>query len=168
MAKKILAFTITISALFLFVNIGNYAKASSSENDTIEEGTVIATFDLNSPEKQEFEVTTSNNETVIVGLEKVSDPLTRASNGSYKAYWYSGIANTHFYFDVSSNTITKAYDGWYAFIGGSVKSADLRLDSSKQATYYFDFGTPIWDFGGWNGWLRAKINSNNELEYSIK
>lgn len=171
MMKKFLAFVLTISALFLFVNIGDTAKASSLENDVLEEeeeGKVIATFDLNNPEKQEIEITLPNDETAVVGLEKISNPLAKASNGTYKAYWYSGVANASFLFDVSSNKIKKAYDAWHMFVGTSVKSSDLKLDSSKQATYYFEFGTPIWDFGGWNGWLRAKINSNNEIEYSIK
>ncbi|WP_374965240.1 DUF5626 family protein [Lysinibacillus sp. RS5] len=168
MFKKILAFTLTITALYLFVNIRNKAEASSLENDTIEEGKTIATFDLNNPEKQEQEITLSNNETAVVGLEPVSNPLTRASNGTYKAYWYSGVANAHFYFTVSNNKITQVYDGWHLFVGTSVKSANLTLDSSKQATYYFEFGTPIWDFGGWNGWLRAKIDNNNNVKYSIK
>lgn len=174
MFKKILAFTFYFSTLLFFTNTGSIVKADSMESTELEN--IIATFDLTNPEKQEQIITLPSNETAVVGLEMISNPTaratlgsaTRAVNGTYKAYWYSGVANASFRFTVNNNTITSVFDPWYLFVGVSVKSANLTLESPKQATYYFDFGTPIWDFGGWNGWLRAKIDSNNKINYSIK
>lgn len=166
MLKKILTITFFLFTIFLFSKTGNTAKANSIEGENS-----IATFDLSNPEKQEQIITLPNNETIVFGLEMIANPLARAStasNGTYKAYWYSGVANASFRFTVRNSEITSVFDPWYLFVGASVKSANLLLDSPKQATYYFDFGTPIWDFGGWNGWLRARIDHNNKIIYSIK
>ncbi len=134
-------------------------------------GEELAAFDLKSRGIQEKDVIMANGELATVGTTPVIEPsngLLRASNGNYKAYWYTGTYNCSFKFTVKSNKITRVYDKWYRMYGVSVKSNKLKLDNSKQATYYFEFGMPIWDLGGWNGWLRAKINGSNKIVYSIK
>ncbi len=80
-------------------------------------------------------------------------PLLRASNGNYKAYWYTGAYNCSFKFTVKNNKITRAYDKDYHMYGVKVKSEKLKLDNSKQATNYFDFTTIFYEMGGWHGWL---------------
>lgn len=150
-------------------------KLSKESVEKIEK--TLGSFELNQPGIQEKTINLGNNKTAVVGLEYTptvsnsKDGMLRAAslqNGKYRAYWTTGVFNCEFRFIVSNNKITKAYDGTYSGIGVSVKSANLKLDSSKQATYYFEFGTPVWDFGGWNGWLRAKIDSNNKISYTIK
>lgn len=124
-------------------------------------------IDLNSSESKIIEKKLSNGETFNLEISP-ENSVDRISNGVWNIKWNIGICSCSFKIKVSNNKILSAYDGKYMFAPFSVKSANLKRDSSKQATYYFQFGTPIWDFGGWNGWLRANINSKNELKVSIK
>lgn len=131
-------------------------------------------FDLNSSEVQEKQITLSNGEKVTVGVapehssDKGNSNKLQVSNGTHKIYFYGIIANVTFNVNVSNNRITRAFDPWYLIIGASVKSSNLKVDNSKQATYFFEFTTPIWELGGWTGWVRANINSSNKLVVSIK
>lgn len=142
----------------------NQVKMHKEINEKLSE----TEFDLNSSEIQEKQITLSNNEKVTVGVVPEHNSMLRVSNGSHKVYFYSGIANVTFKVRVSNNRITRAYDPWYIILGASVKSDTLKVDNSKQATYYFKFKTPVWEFGGWTGWVRANINSSNKLVVSIK
>lgn len=161
--KKIirkLSFLALAMAICLSINtIPAFASSNNSKS---------ATFELKSKEIQEKEINLPNGEKGIIGIEPVTNLFERASNGSHKIYYYSGVGNATFYINVSNNRITRAYDPWHLIIGASVKSASLKLDNSKQATYNFSFGTPIWDFGGWNGWVRANINYKNQIVVTIK
>ena len=44
-----------------------------------------------------------------------------------------------------------------------VNSATVTVDSSKQATARFSFSTPIYNILSWTGWVRATINSSNNI-----
>ena len=147
-------------------NIKEQEKISNEINQELS-NTII---DLNSYETKKVEKKLSNGETFSLEIapENKENQLARVSNGVWNIKWNIGVCSCSFKIKVSNNKILSAYDGKYMFVPFSVKSANLKRDSSKQATYYFQFGTPIWDFGGWNGWLRANINSRNELKVSIK
>lgn len=125
-------------------------------------------FDLNNPNIQTKKVTTDNGTEATIVVEPEFNPMLRVSNGTYKIYYYAGIFNCSFRIKVSGNKITSAYDATYQHWGVSVKSSSLKKESTKKATYYFEFGTPVWDFGGWNGWLRATINGFNKLVTTVK
>lgn len=141
----------------------NQIEMSNEINQILNE----ISIDLNSNESQSFEKQLSNGEVFKLEVSP-ENPVSKVSDGVWNIKWNIGICNCSFKIKVSKNKILSAYDGKYIFTGFSVKSARLKVDNSKQATYYFEFGTPIWDFGGWNGWLRANINSKNELKVSIK
>lgn len=137
----------------------------------------LASFDLTKKETQEKVITLGNGEKAVIGIEPIASETNgtmerstfqnvKVTNGKFHAYWKSGVLNLSFYFDINNLRITRAYDASYSSIGVVVKSANLKLDSSKQATYYIEMGTPIWDFGGASGWLRAKI-SGDRVYFSI-
>lgn len=149
------------------------SPAGLNSNDSTE-----AKFDLNSNETQVQNVTLPDGKQgtfVVEPEEQATNPKTsvvrassvKATSGVHKVSFYSGPVNASFKVKIANYKITKAYDKWYLIIGSSVKSSKLKIDNSKQATLYFTFGTPIWDFGGWNGWLRAKIKGKT-LYTSIK
>ena len=161
-------FSITISLLILPNGVSANQKDPYPQEESSVPETILSEFDLNSLETQEKQVVLPSGETATFGISPDFNTSLRASNGTYKAYWYTGVANASFKFTVKGNKITKAYDKSYFFLGASLKSNTLKLDNSKQATLYFEFTRPVYDFGGWNGWLRAKINSNNKIVYSVK
>ena len=127
-----------------------------------------AIFDLNQSGSQTQTMIGSNGQEQQLTVSDDTNSLLRVANGTKTISWNVGIARASFKISVSGNKITRAYDGTYTFYTASVKSAKLSRDSNKQATYRFTFGTPIWDFGGWNGWLRANINSSNKLVVTTK
>ncbi|MGL4875557.1 MAG: DUF5626 family protein [Clostridium sp.] len=179
--KKLLASFITATVI-LTSTISVFAETKNNDlsvntikqelgktNEFVNNESKEIVFDLNCRGIQEKEVTLSNGEKGVLGITPVeTNSFSRVSNGKYKIYFYGVSANASFYVNINNNRITRAYDPWHLIVGASVKSSRLAIDSSKQATYYFEFGTPIWDFGGWTGWVRARLNSNNKIVVSIK
>lgn len=168
MMKKIVIIFLGLMLSFMSLTINN-EEVKASDNQSIASPIEDNVFDLTNNETQEIRFLNEQNEEVVYGIEPIINPRTpKVANGKWKIYFYSGPANCSFYINISDNKITSAYDPWHLFVGAAVNSAILKKDSSKQATYYFQFGTPIWNFGGWTGYLRAKINSNNNLVVSIQ
>ncbi|MGM9903858.1 hypothetical protein A5844_002522 [Enterococcus sp. 10A9_DIV0425] len=169
------SFTALVMLFILFVPTAGSVQAHQLETEnpvalTKEQGNSSnhIEFDLSKNRRQVETIRLSNEEVVKIVVEPVSNSQIRLGNGGWNIYYYSGIFNCGFKIKVSSNSITSAYDPWYYHIGVSVKSSSLKRDNLKQATYYFEFGTPVWDFGGWSGWLRATINHSNNLVVTVK
>ncbi|WP_301359476.1 DUF5626 family protein [Enterococcus spodopteracolus] len=152
------------------VEVQPLVEADDSAVLVKEEGGSGVEFDLSKNMVQTKEIHLASGTTAKIVAEPVFDNHLRLGNGVWNICYYSVIFNCGFNIRVSSNSISisSAYDPWYYHVGVSVKSSSLKRDSTKQATYYFEFGTPIWDFGGWSGWLRASINSSNNLVVTVK
>lgn len=135
---------------------------TTSENAL--DNATYATFDfLNLPIKGETQTMIANDGTVTnYSMTPVINPLLRVSNGQYKINAWGIGWNVTFYINVSSNNITSANNLDYIILG-PVNSASVKVDSSKQATARFSFSTPIYNVLSWTGWVRATINSSNQI-----
>lgn len=85
----------------------------------------------------------------------------QAGNGTYHINYVRGVFNCGFYVRIDTRNITSAYGLWYFHIPG-VNSADLRHESNRQATAYFQFQASIPFVNGpsWNGALRARLDAD--------
>lgn len=142
--------------------------------------TTMQTLDLSKNESQETTITLKNGQKATIGIRPIDSSenqnkyvnysnvyhTSKLSNGTFETYWKSPLFQASFSFTVKDGKITKVFDGKYSSMGVVVKSAKLKLDNSKQASYYFELGTPIWDFGGSKGWIRASIEGS-KIVYSI-
>ncbi|MGX7025950.1 DUF5626 family protein [Vagococcus hydrophili] len=165
--------TTVLSTATVFANELSSSESEYSDSqqlDAIDEFHILkeVEFDLKETGIQTKKIIAEDGTEAIITIEPEFNPMSRVSNGTYKIYYYAGIFNCSFRIRVSGNNITSAYDGTYSHWGVSVKSSSLRRESNKRATYYFEFGSPVWDFGGWNGWLRATINGSNKLVTTVK
>ncbi len=135
---------------------------TTSENAL--DNATYATFDfLNLPIKGGTQTMIANDGTVTnYSMTPVINPLLRVSNGQYKINAWGIGWNVTFYINVSSNNITSANNLDYIILG-PVNSASVKVDSSKQATARFSFSTPIYNVLSWTGWVRATINSSNQI-----
>ncbi len=97
-----------------------------------------------------------------ISLTPLFTPRTRVSNGSYTINAWGIGWNVTYYINISSNKITSANNLDY-IIAMPVNSATVTVDSSKQATARFSFSTPIYNILSWTGWVRATINSSNNI-----
>lgn len=97
-----------------------------------------------------------------ISLTPLFNPRTRVSNGSYTINAWGIGWNVTYYINISSNKITSANNLDY-IIAMPVNSATVTVDSSKQATARFSFSTPIYNILSWTGWVRATINSSNNI-----
>lgn len=108
-------------------------------------------------------VTDSQGNVTYFKVEPGSNPMARISNGSHKVTAWDAVWYVSFYITTSGNNITGARDLNYTIAGAQVNSASLRVDNSKRASAHFSFTTPIWNVISWTGWVRATINSSNNL-----
>jgi len=140
-------------------------EQKSSPVEVQNDSNLSAEFDLSKlPLNGETKsVTDSQGNVTYFKVESGSNPMARISNGSHKVTAWDAAWHVSFYITTSGNKITSARDLNYTIVGAQVNSASLRVDNSKRASAHFSFTTPIWNVISWTGWVRATINSSNNL-----
>lgn len=120
MKKELLAVGLGV-ALFTGLSSYNVSAESVKPTSAAPKEKVLTSFDLNSPVQQERKVTMQSGEVATAGITPVIEDgiMSRAKNGNYKAYWYTGSYNCSFKFTVKGNKITRVYDKWYMMLGVS-------------------------------------------------
>lgn len=104
-----------------------------------QESAEYVSYDMSIGGTQVFHVTDENGEESIITVTELLS-TSRVANGTYQiehtksGYWKAG-----FKISVTSNCITSVYGKYNNTIIGNISNDTLRLDSSKQATYQFDY-----------------------------
>lgn len=94
-------------------------------------------YDMNQGGTQTFEVVDNEGEKLVIEVEEIPNYLRSVKNGNYKiSAFTTGQWKASYYITVSNNSIVKAYSPSILAYVGSFTSADLKVDNSKQSTYY--------------------------------
>ncbi|MCA5013631.1 MULTISPECIES: DUF5626 family protein [unclassified Enterococcus] len=123
-----------------------------------EETPASITYPLRTTEKQISSIITEEGEELIITIEKEPSISRALGNGTYtvsterKGSWRASYQLT-----IKNNSITTAKNAKAVAISGSFTSKSLRIDNTKQATYYLKrkVGTSTATIN-----LRAKINGS--------
>ena len=144
--------------IFIFGTVVFLSLVSKGAVSYAEEIPTSVTYPLRATEKQISSIVTEEGEELIITIEK-EPALSRAlGNGTYtvsterKGSWKASYQVT-----IKNNSITTAKNAKAVAISGSFTSKSLRIDNSKQATYYLKrkVGTSTATIN-----LRAKINGS--------
>lgn len=152
--KKALIF----GAVIFFSILGTGSVSHAEEN----QGSV--TYSLSDTAKQTSSIVTDKGEELIITIEKEPSLSRALGNGTYtvsterRGSWKASYQVT-----VKNNSITTTKNASATAITGSFTSKSLRIDNSKQATYYLKrkVGTSTATIN-----LRAKINGS-KLNISV-
>ncbi|MEH6945312.1 DUF5626 family protein [Bacillus sp. JJ722] len=124
---------LSLLALILLCSLGSI-NSYAAENE--------AEYDLNQGGTQQFVLIDEDGEEVIVTIEDEEEEpsflsLRAVQNGTYKiASEKAGSWKASYNIVVSGNKITNAKNPSAIAYSGSFISKNLKVDSSKQATYY--------------------------------
>ena len=153
--KKTIFLIFSLTILLWFIPV-NFASASETNNNA-------AYYDLEVGGTQSFTLIDENHEEVIITVEEIlptsNVSLFAVSNGSYRiSGTRSGIWEANYYITVSNNNITRAYSPSATALSGSFTSTSLKVDNTKQATYYLD-----WKLGMFTSkhYLRSNISNGS-------
>lgn len=162
--KKIINISIILFCSFVFWFLpAPFASAAEASKDAVY-------YDLELGGKQTFSVLDEDQKEIIITVEEVFPEsstdisLLSVSNGSYKISGSKpGIWEASYYISIINNNMTNAYSPSATAITGSFTSASLKIDNSKQATYYLS-----WKLGvlKTNHYLRSNIaNGSLKITY---
>lgn len=128
---------ITVLGLIAFFNTG-IITAKAEEPLLSIENTIF--YDLNQGGLQQFEVEDDLGGFYIITVEEQPQFLRSASsvkNGAYKITKERALQwKASYTIDISNNTIVRAHSGTAKALAGKIISAQLKIDNTKQATYY--------------------------------
>lgn len=110
------------------------ASASVVKAETIDEQNVL--YNMDEGGTQTFEIFDENEEKTIIEIEEINSTYS-INNGTYKISKKRPLQwEVSYYIDVKNNKITRAHSPSATAFLGSFTSTSLRVDNSKQATYY--------------------------------
>lgn len=127
----------------IVVTLGFFILFSFGAINVQAEETAIATgsnnviYDLEQGGLQQFEVVDELGENYTITIEEEPNFLRAVSNGTYKITKERALQwKVSYKIDVKGNAITKAHSPSITNYLGNVTSSNLKVDNSKQATYY--------------------------------
>lgn len=129
--KQIVTMVLTM-ILFIQCSAISYAK----EPDSLPQEAV---YDLQKGGTQTFEVVDLNGNKGIVTISE-EEAVSRISNGTYNVKYNSiGCWTAGFKVSISNNNFTSAYSPYVNIITGSVSKKNIKLETSKKASFYFRY-----------------------------
>lgn len=130
--KKLL---IILGSIILFIFTATNVQAD--EIPQLSEDQLVS-YDLETGGTQQFKVIDELGETYTITVEEEPSFFRAAvSNGTYKITKSRALQwKVSYKIDVKGNTITRAHSPSITNYVGSVTSSNLKVDNSKQATYY--------------------------------
>lgn len=140
---------------------GIVGKGSPSHAEKNQES---VTYSLSDTTKQTSSIVTEEGEELIITIEKEPSLSRALGNGTYTVSTERrGSWKARYQVIVKNNSITATKNASATAISGSFTSKSLRIDNSKQATYYLKrkVGTSTANIN-----LRAKINGS-KLNVSV-
>ena len=152
-------------AFVLFSASIAYAEDGAGISSLVESTLVRdSTFDLEAlPHEGETKtVRDKNGEETHFSVIPENSNLNRIANGRYRiSAWGIGWRVTY-YIRVVNNRILSAYDLNY-IIAMPIRSSNVKVDHSRQATVRFGFNTPIHNVLSWTGWVRVRLDNSNRI-----
>lgn len=141
-----------LGAVIFFCIAGKESVSNAEENQE------SVTYSLSDTTKQTSSVVTDEGEEIIITIEREPSLSRALRNGTYtvsterRGSWKASYQVT-----VKNNSITATKNASATAISGSFTSKSLRIDNSKQATYYLKrkVGTSTATIN-----LRAKIDGS--------
>lgn len=116
------------------VFLGIFGKGSVSHAEETQES---VTYSLSDSTKQTSSVVTGEGEEIIITIEKEPSLSRALGNGTYTVSTERrGSWKASYQLIVKNNSITDTKNANATAISGSFTSKSLRIDNSKQATYY--------------------------------
>lgn len=129
-----------ILGFFTFFSLSTTIKAHAEESFPSPENSVV--YDIEKGGLQQFEVEGDLGEAYIIKVEEESHFLRAASsvsNGTYKVTKERSLQwKVSYKIDVKGNAITRAHSPSITNYLGSVRNSSLKVDNTKQATYYIN------------------------------
>lgn len=136
MKKKMLMMILCMATVFVCQPM---LHVSASVASLMEEEKTAASYDMAVGGTQTFELTDEEGEEVIVTVSELPS-IGRVANGAYQiSYTSTGCWEAGYKITVSNNKIISAYDKYYKVYSGSISSDKLKVDSSTQASYRFEY-----------------------------
>ncbi|MCB5956407.1 DUF5626 family protein [Enterococcus sp. CWB-B31] len=147
--KKVLILGVSV----FFCIVGNSSVThAGKEHESV-------TYSLYNTQKQISSIVTEKGETLIITIEKEPTLFRALGNGTYTVSTArKGSWKASYQVIVKNNSITSTKNASATAISGSFTRKSLRIDHSKQATYYLKrkVGTSTTNIK-----FRATINSSN-------
>ncbi|MFD1900860.1 DUF5626 family protein [Enterococcus termitis] len=150
--------TLILGAVLFFCMIGKGTVSHAEEHQE------FVTYSLFNEKKQVTNVITEEGEELIITIEKEPSLSRALGNGTYTVSTERrGSWKASYQVIVKNNSITTTKNASATAISGSFTSKSLRIDNSKQATYYLKrkVGTSTATIN-----IRAKINGS-KLNVSV-
>lgn len=98
-----------------------------------------ACYDLSVGGTQTFQIQDDNNDIIIVTITE-EPSSSRLDNKTYSVSFKSPLAwEAGYKVDINNNLITSVHSAWHEPIMGTILTARLVKESSKQATYYLSY-----------------------------
>lgn len=139
MKKRRRVFSVVLSVFVLSMSsiLTGFAKApNKSANE--------ASYDLQKGGTQTFQVIDSHGIPGFITVSEEINPVLKVSNGTYKvAYTSTGCWDAGFKVTIKSNKITSAYAPYVHTLVGNISSANLKHESSTQASFYFRYSAGL-------------------------
>lgn len=142
LVKKIFLAVAVLVSIFVKAEAVFATETETTQNDTV-------VYDLKIGGYREYEVIDDSNEQYIIEIEEITDdsqvfPFNTASfrytefkNGTYKISKKRPLQwQASFKIDINKSNIVKAHSPIAIAETGSFKKTSLKIDDSKQATYY--------------------------------
>lgn len=126
---------VIILGCFILFSFG--ATNVQAEEKSVSTDSSNVSYDLEQGGSQQFKVVDESGERYTITVEEEPSILRAVSNGTYKITKERALQwEVSYKIDVKGNTITRAHSPSITNYVGSVTSSNLKVDSSKQATYY--------------------------------
>ena len=126
--KKVSILSIFCTLVLLIVNTPVYAATVASES-----------YNMNIGGTQEFDILDKEGNVIHIIISKIASEERIADNTYQITCTSSGSWRAGFKVKVKDNKLVSAYDPFYTTYLGRIEGARLRLSSTKEALYTFNY-----------------------------